>query len=153
MPNPENEAIAAQVRALITGAASAALATLDRRSGIPYASLVNVAAAVDNTPVMLLSALAQHTQNIAIDSRSSLLFIAQAGGADPLTLGRVTLMGQVMRTYDDAARASYLAAHPAAAQYAEFGDFAFYRLEVESAHFIGGFGRIVALTASDLMNL
>jgi heme iron utilization protein len=151
--NPTSGETAAEARALVTGAASAALATLDRRTGGPYVSLVNVAAAVDNAPLMLLSALAQHTQNILADSRASLLFTAPESDADPLTLGRVTLMGRVSRAPDDTARASYLAVHPAASQYANFGDFSFYRLDIQSAHFIGGFGRIVALTASDLMKL
>jgi heme iron utilization protein len=54
------------------------------------------------------------------------------------------------RTADPAVRQRYLARLPSAAQYADFGDFAFWRLEIESGHFIGGFGRIQALMRADL---
>ena len=50
-----------------------------------------------------------------------------------------------------AVRRSFLARHPEAAVYADFPDFGFWRLEVEGAHFIGGFGRIFDLDPGDLL--
>ncbi len=64
---------------------------------------------------------------------------------------RITLIGSVQPTQSATARARFLARHPSAAGYADFPDFAFYALKLESAHFIGGFGRIVDLGASDLL--
>ena len=59
---------------------------------------------------------------------------------------RITLIGAARPTDEpDRARAASSRAIPAAAGYADFPDFAFYALDVESAHFIGGFGRIVDL--------
>ena len=58
---------------------------------------------------------------------------------------RVTLIGSMRQTTSPTARARFLARHPSATGYADFPDFAFYALLLESAHFIGGFGRIVDL--------
>src|SRR5262249_14232919 len=41
--------------------------------------------------------------------------------------------------------------HPEASFYADFPDFAFWRLAVEGAHYIGGFGRIFDLSPADLL--
>ena len=133
---------------LIREARSGALATL-LPGGAPYASLVSVAALMDGTPVTLLSRLARHTQNIAADPRVSLMVDERRPG-EPLALGRVSLVGRILPTDDEAARRRFLARHPEAEGYAGFLDFAFFRIEVESAHLVAGFGRIVDLTPADL---
>ena len=68
-----------------------------------------------------------------------------------MTGARVTLIGNVRLTQSATARARFLARHPAAEGYADFADFAFYALQPEQAHFIGGFGRIVDLDAANLL--
>jgi putative heme iron utilization protein len=93
-------------------------------------------------PLLLVSALAMHTQNLAADPRASLLVTQPGWGGDPLAAGRVTLMGRARRLPADAATAArpvYLGRHPAAAHWVDFGDFAFYRLEVDDLYFVGGF--------------
>ena len=149
--NSDRNQAATDAAALVAAGATAVLGTLDRQSGTPYASLVTVATGPDRAPLMLLSGLAMHTRNLIADPRASLLFSADFGAADPLTLPRVTLLGSLAPTANAAARSVFLARHPAAAAYADFGDFEFYRLKVERAHFIGGFGRIVELSASELL--
>src|SRR5678815_3640704 len=62
---------------------SGALATLLPGSGDPYCSLVNVATAVDGAPLLLLSTLALHTENILADERVSLMVDERKEG-DPL---------------------------------------------------------------------
>jgi heme iron utilization protein len=153
VPAPVTPEISAEVRALIAAASSASLATLDRQSGGPYVSLVSVATASNNAPILLLSGLAQHTKNIAVNPRASLLLAVPQSIADPLTLGRVTLTGRIEHSDDPATRAAFLQRHPAASQYADFADFAFYRFVVAEAHFVGGFGRIVKLMPADLSSL
>lgn len=141
-------------RNLVRTALKGALATLDRGTqpgGHPYASLVTVATTPEGQPILLLSGLALHTQNLKADPRASLLIDATSLAGDPLAGGRVTVMGQLARTDHPTARARFLSRHPAAAQYADFGDFAFYQLTVERAHFIGGFGRIVGLTNEQMV--
>jgi hypothetical protein len=135
---------------LLREARSGALATLMAGSGDPYSSLVNVATAADGAPLLLLSSLAVHTKNILADPRASLMLDERKDG-DPLEGARISLIGTVAATGDPATRARYLARHPEAEQFAGFGDFAFYRIEVKRGHLVAGFGRIVDLEAKDIL--
>ena len=141
----------AAARSLLRSALKGSLATLQRGSGHPYASLVLTATDSDGAPLLLISRLALHTQNLAADSRASLLIDGTGTEADPMAGARVTLIGSVRPMQSASARARFLARHPSAAGYADFPDFAFYALAVESAHFIGGFGRIIDLPASEIL--
>jgi len=141
---------AAAARKLMREARSGALATLMASSGDPYCSLVNVASAADGSPLLLISRLAVHTKNILADPRVSLMLDERKEG-DPLEGARVMLMGTAAVTDDPAARQRYLARQPEAEMFAGFGDFAFYRIELKGAHFVGGFGRIVDLKREDLV--
>src|SRR6185437_12440595 len=125
---------------LMRQARTAALGTLTAATGAPYCSRVNIATAADGAPLLLLSRLALHTKNIAADARVSLLLGEEAGdGGDPLAAARITLAGKVAVTRDAAERARYLARQPGAEAFADFGDFAFYRMEIEGAHLVAGF--------------
>jgi heme iron utilization protein len=135
---------------LMREARSGALATLMAGSGDPYCSLVNVATAADGAPLLLISKLAVHTKNILADARVSLMLDERKEG-DPLQGARVMLMGRAERAEDDSARRRYLARQPEAEMFAGFGDFAFYKIELKSAHLVAGFGRIVDLTAGDIL--
>jgi putative heme iron utilization protein len=103
------------------------LATLDRNSGYPFASLVNVATDADGAPLILVSKLATHTANLECDGRASLLLDEQ----------RI--------------RRRFLARHPKSELYAGFGDFAFWRMAVVSAHLNGGFARAADLSAAEVL--
>jgi hypothetical protein len=142
-------------RGMVRAALKGALATVHKVSGHPYASLVLTATDADGAPILLISKLALHTQNLAADPRASLLIDATGTEADPqrdpMEGARVTLIGAVRPTDSKSARARFLARHPAAAGYADFPDFGFFRLAPESAHYIGGFGKIVDLPAADLV--
>ena len=128
---------------------SGALATLMPRSGDPYCSLVNVATAIDGAPLFLLSNLALHTKNILADARVSLMLDERKDG-DPLEGARVMLMGSCAKT-DLAVAGAYLRRHLEAEMFANFGDFAFYRMEIGRAHLVAGFGRIVDVGPKDLL--
>lgn len=149
MPNP-----GAQARAVIAAAERASLATLMRAdgtsAGAPLASLVLTTPAGDGAPLLLISRLAEHTKNLLADPRASLLFDATAGLADPLTGARVSVIGRFARSSDPADRKAFLARHPGAALYADFADFALWRMAITHAHFVAGFGRIHWLTPADL---
>lgn len=140
------------VRTLLRTLDRASLATLlpGEPSGWPYASLVLVAVDHDLTPILLLSDMAEHTRAIKADGRVSLLFDGTAGLDQPLTGPRVTVVGRAERTADDRMRARFLARHPDSALYAGFKDFGFYRVAVERAHLVGGFGKIRWIGAADL---
>jgi putative heme iron utilization protein len=137
-------------RTLLREARSGALATLMAGSGDPYCSLVNVATAADGSPLLLISRLAVHTRNILADPRVSLMLDERRAG-DPLEGARVMLMGRVAATDDPQARRRYLDRQPEARMFADFGDFGFYRIALDSAHLVAGFGRIVDLAAADLL--
>ncbi len=57
-------------RSLLRRSRQGALATLMARGGDPYCSLANVATHADGSPILLISRLALHTQNILADARS-----------------------------------------------------------------------------------
>lgn len=127
----------------------AALATL--KDGLPYASLVTPATLHDGAPLLLLSKIADHTQNLLADARASLLFADAEGHANPQTAPRVTLMGTFEQSDVMTDRARYLARNPAASMYAGFADFSIWRMRVERLHFVGGFGRAVWLEAKHVL--
>jgi len=140
----------AAAKKLMREARSGALATLMAGSGDPYCSLVNVAAATDGAPLLLISRLALHTKNILADARVSLMLDERKEG-DPLQGARVMLMGAAAKTGDADARRRYLAYQPEAEMFAGFGDFAFYEIKLQGAHLVAGFGRIVDLKPDDLL--
>lgn len=140
------------VRSLLRGLDRASLATLlpGEPAGWPYASLVLVAVDHDLSPILLLSDMAEHTKAIKAEARVSLLFDGTFGLDQPLTGPRVSVLGRAERTGDERLKGRFLARHPDAALYAGFKDFAFYRVAVERAHLVGGFGKIRWIGAADL---
>jgi len=148
-PTPDFDPAGA-ARKLMREGRSGALATLMASFGDPYCSLVNVASAADGSPLLLISRLAVHTKNILADPRVSLMLDERKEG-DPLQGARVMLMGTAEATEDPAARRRYLARQPEAEMFVGFADFAFYRIALKGAHFVGGFGRIVDLKREDIV--
>lgn len=134
-------------RTVVAAARTATLSTLARDpSGYPFGSLVTIADDARGRPLLLLSGLAEHTQNLARQAEASLL-VAEPAPADrsPLSLARVTLLGPCRPVPDDereATRATFLAAHPDALAYADFKDFGWYRLDPLALRYVGGFGRM-----------
>ncbi|MDA7948656.1 MAG: DUF2470 domain-containing protein [Hyphomicrobiaceae bacterium] len=137
-------------RAIMRRALKASLATLNRETGTPYASLVTVSCMPDNRPITLISTLAEHTKNIEKDPRASILFDETGGLGDPLEGARVSVFGKLEKIESPVARHRFLNRHPSAETYVDFADFAFYVLNVEGAHFVGGFGRITDIPSEGL---
>jgi heme iron utilization protein len=146
---PEDPARAS--RHLMRKALKVALATLDRETGHPYASLILLATEPAGTPVFLISRLALHTRNLERDPRASILIDGTGGLGDPLTGGRLTVTGLARPSTSPTALRRFLARHPSAEGYAGFADFSVYELAVTRGHYIGGFGRIVDLTPAQLL--
>ncbi len=122
--------------------------------GFPFATLVNVATAMDGAPLLLLSGLSAHTQNLLADRRVSIL-LAATGKGDPLAHPRLTVIGEAKPIESsvarELARTRFLARHPKSALYAGFGDFGFWRLEPRYGHLNGGFARAAQLTPEALL--
>jgi hypothetical protein len=148
---PAKAEVAASARALMRRAFKGALATIDRGNSYPYASLVTLATDAAGAPTVLISKLARHTANLAHDARASIMVDETGALADPLQGARLTLYGRAEPIVEEGIRRRFLARHPEASLYVDFPDFAFWRLAVEGAHYIGGFGRIFDLDPSDLL--
>lgn len=138
-------------RDLMRACDRATLATALAQDRWPYASLVMTASAPDASPLLLLSDLAEHSKNVVGDQRASLLFDGTMGLARPLTGPRVTVLGRLAACAEPGLRARYLARHPDAAAYFGFADFKLYRMTVERAHLVAGFGAIHWIAAGDLL--
>lgn len=145
---PKNNALAA--RMLLRAARKGALATL-AEDGAPYVSLAALATDWDGAPVFLFSTLSDHAKNLVRSSRASLLVEAPGDYPNPQECPRATFMGTIAATDDSYCRKRFLAIHPEAARYADFGDFAFRRMRLERVHFVGGFARAVWLEASAVL--
>lgn len=145
----------AVAKELLRATRAGSLATIDRNTGHPFASLVNVATDCDGSPLIHISRLSTHTANLEADGRASLL-LAASGKGDPLAHPRLTLIGSFAPMPRDADRDAhirrrFLARHPKSALYAGFADFAFWRLDAVSAHLNAGFARAADLKAADVL--
>jgi len=134
-------------RTLVASATRGSLSTLAADpEGFPYGSVASYALDDGGNPLFFVSLMAEHTQNAIRDPRASLLVTEPVPeGADPLATGRVTLMGPMSAVPDEdrpTVRDRYLDANPTSAYYIDFGDFAFYRLDVTSIRYVGGYGRM-----------
>jgi len=138
-----------QARQIIRGASVATLAT--QQDGQPFASLATPACAPDLTPLLWLSTLSEHTRHLSREPRCALLFTGLAETANPQTAPRVTLTGIAERITDAGLKARWLARHPYAALYADFGDFGLWRIVPAGALMVGGFARATRLRMAQLL--
>ncbi|MBI4985777.1 MAG: pyridoxamine 5'-phosphate oxidase family protein [Rhodocyclales bacterium] len=107
--------------------------------GYPYATAVAFATDERHRPLVLISHLAEHTQNLAVDARASLAVARSLGGGE---IARASLVGELLPLAgDDPAGKRYLRFHPAAARFLELGDFRFHRFEPKRIRIVGGFGQ------------
>jgi putative heme iron utilization protein len=148
-PSPPRGDTAFEARKLLRAARSGTLATV-ANGGQPFASLVTHACAPDLSVLLLLSNLSEHTRHLRAEPRCSILVCGTTEEANPQTAPRVTVTG-IAEVNDDAAlKARFLAVHPYAALYAEFGDFHLWRIRPMGALFVGGFARAVRLRQAEL---
>lgn len=126
--------LSSSARSLLERATEGVLATTSVKvPGYPFGSLMPYALDSQLRPIFLMSALAVHTKNLLADPRASLCVVEQPG--------RLTLVGDVVPVADPGAvRAAYLERHPESAQWVDFGDFAFWRLETKAVYYVAGFG-------------
>jgi len=96
--------------------------------------------------------MAMHTQNLKADHRASLLVTQDHGGDDPLGAARVTLVGNVLPLPESEvaeARQLYLARYANSKYWVDFEDFSFYRMDVVDVYYVGGFGVMGWVSASE----
>ncbi len=143
-PSPAWEA-----RRLLRAVRAGTLAT--SAGGQPFASLVTPACAPDLSVLMLLSSLSEHTRHLRAEPRCAIMVMGTPTTANPQTAPRVTVTGLAEPEADPALKARWLAIHPYAAMYADFGDFALWRLRPVAAQLVGGFARAARVRPADLL--
>jgi putative heme iron utilization protein len=151
-PQTQHADAVADAKRLMRLARLGALATLEPETGAPLTTLVGVASDFDGAPLFLMSTLSRHTRHLTNDPRASLLLSEASERGDPLNHPRITLSGRIERTDARSARTRYLQRNPKARLYADFADFAFYRLAIGAVHFNGGFGRADPLQPADILS-
>lgn len=130
----------APVLNLLHGAQVATLATQSLQlPGYPYATVVPNVLDEQHRPILLVSALAEHTKNLLADPRVA-ISINESGIANVQDGQRLTLVGDAERFEPSAElRARYLRYVPAAEQYLAL-DFIFFRILPKRLRYIGGVG-------------
>jgi putative heme iron utilization protein len=137
-----------QARCLLRRACWATLAT--QHDGQPAAALVTQATAPDGAVLMLLSSMSEHSRHLSAEPRCALMATGAPENLNWQTAPRISLSGRATRLEDQASRRYWIARHPYARLYADFTDFAIWRLVPESGLFVAGFGQITRLSAADL---
>jgi len=150
VPEPS---FAERARTLVHLGRIGSLSTLSRRQpGFPFGSLMPYSLDDQGRPIFLISTMAMHTQNLQADHRASLFVTEPGASGDPLGASRITLIGSVIRIPEPelvAARAVYLTRYPDSKYWVDFDDFFFYRMDVLDVYYVGGFGVMGWVAASE----
>ena len=117
----------------------------------PYGSVMPYCLDEKGRPVVYISDLAVHTDNINKNPNSSVMVFKPDAKGNVFNGSRVTLSGKFRKVawdkkadekeHDKLAKL-YVKEHPDAKQLLDFADFNFYVLEISSVYYIGGFGEI-----------
>src|SRR5437762_12109802 len=150
VPEP---AFAERARTLVYLGRVGSLSTLSRKqAGFPFGSVMPYGLDDHGCPIFLISTMAMHTQNLQADARASLLVTQDDTGGDPLGAARVTLVGNVLPLAESEvaeARQLYLARYANSKYWVDFEDFSFYRMDVVDVYYVGGFGVMGWVSASE----
>jgi putative heme iron utilization protein len=111
-------------------------------AGYPFGSVAPFVLDHSGQPIILISTIAEHTQNIIANPKVSLLVLA--GDEDLQSNARLTIIGEAKKINKEDAdlRARYLRYLPQAAGYFDMHDFSFYRIKVAQIRYIAGFGKM-----------
>jgi len=151
-PVPE-PTFAERARTLVCLGRVGSLSTLSRKQpGFPFGSVMPYALDDHGRPIFLISTMAMHTQNLQADARASLLVTQEDTDGEPLGASRVTLVGNVLAVPNAEVaevRQLYLERHANSKYWVDFEDFSFYRMDVADVYYVGGFGVMGWVSASD----
>jgi putative heme iron utilization protein len=151
-PVPE-PIFAERARTLVYLGRIGSLSTLSRKQpGFPFGSVMPYGLDDHGRPIFLISTMAMHTQNLQADPRASLLVTQEDTEGEPLGASRVTLVGNVLpvpNTELAEARKLYLERHANSKYWVDFEDFSFYRMDVVDVYYVGGFGVMGWVSASE----
>jgi len=152
-PAVAEPSFAERARTLVHVGRVGSLSTHSRKQqGFPFGSVMPYGLDDHANPVFLISTMAMHTQNLQADPRSSLLVTQPDAIGDPLGASRVTLLGNILPVpvpEVPGARKLYLARHANSKYWVDFDDFSFYRMDVVDVYYVGGFGVMSWVAASE----
>ena len=152
-PSVPESTFAERARTLLYLGRMGSLSTLSRKqSGFPFGSVMPYGLDDRGRPIFLISTMAMHTQNLQADPRASLLVTQQDTEGEPLGASRVTVVGNVLPVPNAElaeARKLYLERHANSRYWVDFEDFSFYRMDVIDVYYVGGFGVMGWVSASD----
>ena len=152
-PTVAEPSFAERARTLVYLGRIGSLSTLSRKQpGFPFGSVMPYALDGHGQPIFLISTMAMHTHNVQADPRSSLLVTQPDAVGDPLGASRVTLIGNVLPVPEAEvaeARKLYLARYADSKYWVDFDDFSFYRMNVVDVYYVGGFGVMGWVSASE----
>ena len=152
-PGVPEPSFSERARTLVYLGRIGSLSTLSRKQpGFPFGSVMPYGLDLRGRPIFLISTMAMHTQNLQADSRASLLVTQPDASGDPLGASRVTVMGNVLTIPAPEvaeARRLYLERYVNSKYWVNFEDFSFYRMEVLDVYYVGGFGVMGWVQASD----
>lgn len=142
------------VRRLLFEGRFGVLSTISTKpEGYPFGSLVPFAQGGHGEPILLLSALAQHTRNLKADPRACLL-VAASGADDPQQAPRAALIGRAVEVGGAEAedgRARFLQRHAKAGAFFAL-DFGLWRLDITEVRFVGGFAQAAWISGSEVLD-
>ena len=151
-PVPE-PTFAERAHTLVYLARMGSISTLSRKQpGFPFGSVMPYGLDDHGRPIFLISTMAMHTQNLQADPHASLLVTQQDADGEPLGASRGTLLGNVLPVPKPElaeARELYLQRHANSKYWVDFEDFSFYRMDVVDVYYVGGFGVMGWVSASD----
>lgn len=113
--------------------------------GFPFGSSVPYCLDALGQPLLLISRIAQHTHNVQLDPKCSLL-VGERDAPDVQAVGRITVLANARRLEEasevEAAAQRYYRYFPDSRNYHAAHDFEFWCLEPVRYRYIGGFGAI-----------
>jgi putative heme iron utilization protein len=123
--------------------------------GYPFGSVVPYCLDAEGNPLILISRIAQHTHNLALDPKCSLL-VGEREAEDVQAVGRLTVLAEARKLEApdaiEAAAARYYRYFPDSQNYHSAHDFDFWVLTPVRHRYIGGFGAIHWLDDVTLAN-
>ena len=119
-------------------------------AGYPFGSVTPFVLDHHCQPIILISSIAEHTKNIMINAKVSLIVFDK--GEDLQANARLTLIGEAEKLDKDDGHlmARYSRFFPESVGYFAMHDFTLYRINIHQARYIAGFGKMGWMAASEI---
>lgn len=133
--------------ALLRESNEGVLSTMSKKfEGYPFGSFTTFTTDRNRSVIIYASGLAQHTKNLLHNSKASLTIYNLKESGDQQDSQRLTLLGDLVIADDqDDCRKRFSLFLPHSVNYHKMHDFSFYKLLINQARWIGGFGQIAWL--------